>query len=84
MKEKIGHILSELNRERIAVSTATEQVLGLFSGIRHLSDEDITKIAKDKYPITNNCFGEHNFIEGRQEGFEDGIIYVRDELLNGL
>ena len=46
--------------------------------------EHLAEIADEQVHISNACFGELDFTQGKREGFEDGLAYFRDVLLNGL
>lgn len=52
--------------------------------ISRFSDEKIAKIADEQVHIRNGCFCELDFTQGKREGFEDGLAYFRDVILNGL
>lgn len=52
--------------------------------IRLFSDDKLAEIADEQVHISNGCFGELDFTQGKREGFEDGLAYFRDVLLNGL
>ena len=47
------------------------------------SDEEIEDIAKDKINLSNDCFGQYDFTSGKQDGFIDGAIWMRDKIKGG-
>lgn len=52
--------------------------------ISRFSDEKLSEIADKQVHISNGCFGELDFTQGKREGFEEGLCYFRDVLLNAL
>lgn len=46
------------------------------------SDEEIDEVAKDKIGLSNDCFGQYDFTSGKQDGFYEGAIWMRDKILN--
>lgn len=46
------------------------------------SDEEIDTVAKDKIDLSNDCFGQYDFTSGKQDGFYEGAIWMRDKILN--
>ena len=46
------------------------------------SDEEIERVAKDKINLSNDCFGQYDFTSGKQDGFYEGAIWIRDKILN--
>lgn len=63
---------------------AEQKALFIANVISRFSDEKLAQIADEQVHISNGCFGELDFTQGRREGFEDGLAYFRDVLLNGL
>lgn len=44
------------------------------------TDEEIEGFAKDKINLSNDCFGQYDFTSGKQDGFIDGAIWMRDKI----
>jgi len=61
-----------------------DKALHIADVISRFSDEKLAEIAEKQVHISNGCFGELDFTQGKREGFEDGLVYFRDVLLNGL
>jgi len=47
------------------------------------TDEEIEGFAKDKINLSNDCFGQYDFTSGKQDGFIDGAIWMRDKIKGG-
>jgi hypothetical protein len=47
------------------------------------SDEEIDEAAKNKINISADCFGQYDFTSGKQDGFMDGAIWMRDKITGG-
>lgn len=47
------------------------------------SDEEIYTVAKDKIDLSNDCFGQYDFTSGKQDGFYEGAIWMRDKIQGG-
>ena len=47
------------------------------------SDEEIDTVAKDKIDLSNDCFGQYDFTSGKQDGFYEGAIWMRDKIQGG-
>ena len=47
------------------------------------TDKEIEGFAKDKINLSNDCFGQYDFTSGKQDGFIDGAIWMRDKIQGG-
>ena len=47
------------------------------------SDEEIEETAKDKVNLSADCFGQYDFTSGKQDGFIDGAIWMRNKIQGG-
>ena len=45
------------------------------------SDEEIDRVARDKIDLSRDCFGQYDFTSGKQDGFYEGAIWMRDKIL---
>lgn len=63
---------------------AEQKALLIADVISRFSDEKLAEVADEQVHISNRCFGELYFSQGKREGFENGLTYFRDLLLNGL
>lgn len=46
------------------------------------SNEEIDRVARDKIDLSSDCFGQYDFTSGKQDGFYEGAIWMRDKILN--
>ena len=60
----------------------TNNLLDLFFVSKRISDEEIEEIAKKEIPYSNGCYSEGEYSEGRRDGFEEGLEYYRDKLMD--
>ena len=60
--------------------TEIEEVIEELTPIEIPTDEEIEGFAKDKINLSNDCFGQYDFTSGKQDGFIDGAIWMRDKI----
>lgn len=58
--------------------------LDIAAVISRFTDDEISRIAREQVNLSADCFGQYDYTSGKQEGFEDGMIYLRDVILNGI
>lgn len=47
------------------------------------TDEEVEGVAKVKIDLSSDCFGQYDFTSGKQDGFIDGAIWMRDKIKGG-
>jgi hypothetical protein len=60
-----------------------DEVLAGLTPIELPSDEEIEQIASDKINLSNDCFGQYDFTSGKQDGFYEGALWMRDKIQGG-
>lgn len=66
------------------VADGLVKLFDIHNAVSHFSDEKLAEIADNQVQISNGCFGELGFTQGKREGFEDGLLYFRDVILNRI
>ena len=71
------------HQKHIPADFMIDNFINSLTPIQLPSDEDIEGFAKDKINLSNDCFGQYDFTSGKQDGFIDGAIWMRDKIQGG-
>jgi hypothetical protein len=78
-EEQVREMLIEI----LVLSSSVEDAMDSLTPIELPSDEEIETISKEKVNLLNDCFGQYDFTSGKQDGFCEGAIWLRDKIQGG-